>query len=226
MSATTLDIKNETHWQTRDVGKLIRAAVKHAGLQAGLVTVTIDFASAGNTYGEIEYTSMDRTLVLNLPKRGPKDDPITMLATTAVSDEPVLAPSVVYGLARTLVTVFINRTTAKPRFLKRRQEAVRNRTSRVRPRWLPDNTYIRRYAKKKAPEKKTFVEKVEFALGRAEARVEEWEVEVEHAEAHLKRARRDLKNEQKRMRDARRRAGERGEALEHIGRGHRLYGRF
>ncbi len=222
---------NTTHWQTRDVQKIVRAAMSFAGWKGDgwsqVLTVEVNWARAGNTYGEIGSTFVRGAVQVNLPKRGPKDDPITMLATAAISDEPVLAPSVVYTLARTLALTFIkDRTRLTEKYRKRKRQLVSLRASKARPTWLPENAFIKRYAKQKPPEKKTFVEKVEDDLGRAEVRVEEWEAQIEHAEAHLKRALRDLKKEQKRLRDARKRAEERGETVERIGRGHRLYGRI
>ncbi len=231
-------VKNETHWKTSDIGKLVRAALRYSGWKTTKnpkLRVKVGYSKPGNTYGELSQmldlaSHRKRTMMLNLPKRGPKDDPITMLATTSVSDEPVLAPSAVYSLARSLAEGFLNvRRQSKPltpRYEKRRREIKTNAGSRVRPTWLPAGLYITRYAKPKPPVKKPFLEQVEEALGRAEARVEEWEGELEHAEDYLKRARRDLKREQKRMRDARKRAEERGEPVERIGRSHRLYGRF
>ena len=150
-----------------------------------------------------------------------------MLAAASVSDEPVLAPSVVYAIARGLALSFIEkRGSITPTYSKRRRALKKAVGSRVRPKWLPKNAFIKRYAKPKAPPKKTFMQKVEEALERAEARVEEWEEAVEHAETHLRRAQKDLKAEQKRLRDARKRAEERGDPVERIGRSHRLYGRI
>ena len=113
-----------------------------------------------------------------------------------------------------------------PRWWNRQRALEKARGSRVRPTWLSKNSFVKRYAKPKEAPKKTFIQKVEDDLERAEVRVEEWEAQIEHAESHHKRALRDLKKEQKRLRDARKRAEERGDPVERIGRGHRLYGRI
>lgn len=238
MGITVEIVKNETHWMSRDIGRLVRAALSYSGWKTDKnpkIRVKVGYAKPGNTHGELSpmlnlASYRKRTLTLNLPKRGPKDDPITMLATAAVSDEPVLAPSAVYGLARALAGGFLavrqQSAPLTPRYAKRVRELKANKSSRVRPAWLPDNTFIRRYAQKKPPVMQSFLAKVEDALVRAEARVEEWEGELEHAERYLGEANTDLKKEQRRMRDARKRAEERGEPVERIGRSHRLYGRF
>lgn len=224
-----ITIENTTHWQSRDIGKLMRAVAKHANYKSDL-PVKVDFANPGNSYGEWQWDGRKKTLIVNLPKRGPKADPLTSLAATAVTDEPILAPHVIYCLARTLAIALMEEIGSdidlKPKFRKRHKELCKMRTSRARPAWLPKDMFIKRYAKKKPPTRKSFLEKVEEALERAEARVEDWESQLEHAEAMLKRAQRDLKKEQKRLRDARKRAEERGESVEFIGPGHRLYGRI
>jgi len=225
--ATELNWKNETHWQTRDIAKLVRACLKHSRWTPTRIDVEINYAKPGNSHGELSL-ALRQLLTLNLPKRGPKDDPITMLATAAISDEPILAPSVVYGLARAMAKIFIierkREGALTPTMVKRLRDLRSSHGSRARPAWLPNDTHIKRYAKKKAAAKKSFMEQVEEALFRAEARVEDWEAQIEHAESNLKRAQKDLKAEQKRLRAARTRAEERGESIEFVGPGHKLYG--
>jgi hypothetical protein len=222
-----LKIENETHWQARDVKKLAVAALRHSGLKYDhTVKLKIGWVKPGNVHGEVGFDLGRRTLLVNLPKRGPKDDPLTMLAASSVSDEPVLAPSVVYAVARGIAICFLDVRHRMPPKYEDRLRELKQSGGRTRPGWLPKNAFIKRYAKPKPPPKKTFMQKVEEALERAEARVEEWEEAVEHAETHLRRAQKDLKAEQKRLRDARKRAEERGDPVERIGRSHRLYGRI
>ena len=229
MGATKLTVNNETHWKSTNIGTLVRAALKHSKWKPPTLTVNVCWSKPGNSYGEIGLSVMGRRLELNLPKRGPRDSSLTMLATAAVDDQPVLAPSAVYCLVRTMAYHFmgaLDPDTMSNTLYDRKRALNRNKTSRVRPTWLPNEIYIKRYAKKKPPRKKSHLEQVELELTSAEVNLARWEKKKEFANNKVKSWRKELKKQQKRLRDGRASAEERGADIEYIGRGHRLYGRI
>jgi hypothetical protein len=202
--------KNETHWQSRDISRMVRLSFQAAREEAKQrVHVEVYQAPNASVAWDLRNEWSRYVLRLYLPKRGCQSDqpPLVQLAqATLGANGNILPPHQTYILAKAITWRLLRRHTVK-------QRGVRQRTARVkaigyRPYWIPENFAIRKYAPKKKPEdNRTFIEKVEDDIARAEERVEKWEAEIERAEAHLKRAQRDLKKHKRRLKEAKKRRG-------------------
>lgn len=216
MTRGTLSIANETHWQSRDILAMIRAALRAAGSDLKRHRhVHVQFGeSASATFQVDERDYGVGTITIELPKRGRHDNshPLIQLAQAALDVEgPILPLGQTYTLARGLALALCKSAPAAKRNYIRRRDRIRETPRGQRPHFLGGNFAIRKYAKrKKQRDNRTFTEKVEDDIERAEERVEKWEAEVEHAVGHLERAQKDLKKHQRRLREALRRRGEEG----------------
>lgn len=207
--------RNDTHWQSRDIGKMVRLCMKAAGINKDRYSqVTVTYSKGPVCNLTINSYTARGTLHISvaLPKRGRQSGAPALIQMAAVmlgADGPILPLLQTYHLAKRMATqLYSYHTTGGGRGWTARGLRLRKqlRQDGVRPPWLPESFSIRKYAPKKRPEdNRTFIEKVKDDISRAEERVEKWEAEIEHAEAHLKRAQRDLKKHKKRLRDAKKR---------------------
>ena len=200
-----IDIKNETHWRTRDIKRLVIKAAEASGTEDYWKTVNVTYSAGAHEWWNCH---LRKSLIrIMLPKRGVSGshpNPLVALAAAAIdSKTPILPVQQTYALANGLAWSMA-RLGGTDRVDGPLADAA---TSNMPPAWAPD-IYIAKYAD---PLKDgTFVEfaaKKQKEIAKQQAIIDTWterlneaQEKIQVARAKQKKAKRSLANAKARRR--------------------------
>jgi hypothetical protein len=198
-----IDIRNETHWRSKDIKRLIMKAAEASDTTWGKVIVRYHLGGDVNWH----VVRSSRTVKLALPKQGTRREhpnPLVALAAAAIdSKTPILPVQQTYVLANGLAWMM----TSVVRGALADQSLHNNSGSDLPPPWAPD-IFIAKYAD---PLKDgTFVdfkEKKEKEIAKQQGIIDQWtpvlreaQQKIREAQAKQKKAKRSLANAKARRR--------------------------
>lgn len=198
-------VKNQTHWKSSDVKRIVRAVLEALGLDRTKARcVTITWAKAS---GPTCFVPSYNDIHVRLPKRGPRvmhsNEMVALAAAGIKSETQMLAVSVSYLLANQLAFGLRWERVLPSELL---QPVLRDRNSDMPPSWADDATKLV-ITKYKDPRKdgyfREFVDKKRKAIARAEKDIERAENDIKAAERRLFEARKRKRDAEKALRNAR-----------------------